>query len=248
MSRAPSLMVTDGWNGRIGTVWATLLSAHSLDRRGRVIEVGPGFADKVGLGLAGRGFGGTLYVVEPNKAARDWIARRYRELLPEADIVTVAEPIPSADRLLPDRVDLVVMNHVLDDLVLHAALPPADRERVFGRMRPNRPGSPKVDRTWRRMLADPVGLGARCAQVVADLRQLLARTSPRVFGASQYESWYLTANGLGAVDRLAAGLLADLQGPMGPTSATDRAILRGHGQDPDRWLIRDSGPLGWETT
>ena len=246
MPRAPSSIVADSWNRRIGTLWAKLFSAHALGRHGCVVEVGPGFADKVGLGLAGGGFGGTLYVVEPNQAACGWIAGRYRQLLPEADIVPLAEPIPSA-RLLTGNVDVLVMNHVLDDLVLNAALAPGDRERVFGRMRPDRPASPKVAQTWQRMFADPSALGALCAQVVADLRRLLARTTPRVFGASQYQSWYLTANGLGAVDRLAAGLLADLAVPIGATSASDRAILRRHGQDPDRWLVREVGSGGWET-
>jgi hypothetical protein len=232
-------MVADGWNVRIGTVWATLLSAHSIARRGVVIEVGPGFADKVGLGLASGRFGGTMYVVEPNAAARDWVTRRYRQLLPEADIVPVAEPIPTAERRLPGDVEVLLMNHVLDDLVLNAALPPGDRDRVFGGSCADWPGPPELLRTWRRLLADPELLRSLGAQVVHDLRRLLARTRPRLFGVSQYESWRLALNGLEEVDRLSAGLLADLARPIGTTSERDRAIVRRHGQDPDRWLIRE---------
>lgn len=235
-------MVADGWNERIGSVWGAVLAARPAAAQGVVVELGPGFADKVGLGLARQRFRGTLYVVEPNEAARGWVAGRYRRLLPDADIVEVAEPVPSAARLLPEHVDVLVMNHVLDDFVLFAALPPADRERVFGGMRADRPGAPEFQQTWQHLFGDPERLRGLGARVVDDLRHVLARTRPRTFAASQYESWYLIATSHGHVDRFGAALLADLAAPLGPAREADCEILRRHGQDPDRWLIREMRP------
>ena len=241
-------IVADDWNLRIGTIWAELLSAHGVDRDGLVIEVGPGFADKVGLGLAAHGFGGTFYVVEPNAAAREWVKERYRRLLPEATIVTVADPIPLAVHFLPARVDALLMNHVLDDLVLHAALPPRERERVFRDIRPEQTGPREVWQTWQRLLGDPGSLQSLEAEVIDGLRRLLVHSTPHLFGAAQYESWYLTANGLGEVDRLGAALLWDLSRAVGRTGAEDRALLQRLGQDPDRWLVCDPKSGRWEAS
>ena len=234
-------MVADRWNRQLGAVWAELLAAHAVDPGGVVVEIGPGFADKIGLGLAARQFRGTLFVVEPNRSAREWVTLRYHLLLPAARIVPVELIVPEAAERVPEGADAVLMNHVLDDLVLHAALPPDDREPVFAGIRPDRPGPAEVRLTWERLLASPDELDVLGARIVGDVLRFVEATAPRVFGASQYESSYLTQNGLREADRFGASLLADLETSLGATCERDRAILRRHGWDPTRWLVRGDG-------
>ena len=243
MPSLSSPVLAEEWNVQIGTVWESLLLTHAVDRRGIIVEVGPGFTDKVGLGLAAHGFRGTLYVVEPNAAARDWVTRRYRQLLDEAEVIAVEEAVPAASERLPVGVDALLMNHVLDDMVLRAALPAADRDRVFAEIRPDQPSPLEAARSWERLLADPDTLSRYRAGIVADVRGLLQRTRPRVFAASQYASWSLTANGFEAVNRLGAAMLHDLAACLGTTSAADRAILEQERQNPDWWLVRERTPV-----
>src|SRR3954470_475012 len=86
----------DAWSRRLGRGWARVLRGRGLDPAGTVVEVGPGFADKVGLGLAGLGFRGTVIVVEPDNAARAWVVERYGRLLPRADVRATGTPVPDA--------------------------------------------------------------------------------------------------------------------------------------------------------
>lgn len=230
-------MVADGWNLRVGAIWGTLLSRHALDRRGVLIEVGPGFQDKIGLGLALCQFRGTLYIVEPNARARRWATARYRQLLPGATIIAIAEPIPSATGQLPRCVEALLMNHVFDDCLLFAMLPPRDRDRLFAEMRAGHSGHLEVLSTWRRLLDNEDALRATGGRVVDDVDQLLKQTQPRVLGASQYGSWFQMEHGLTRVDHIGAEMLHELALRTGATSASDGATLRHFGQQPDRWLV-----------
>lgn len=233
-------MVADPWNLHIGSVWAQLFLEHSLNRTASVIEIGPGFADKIGLGLATQRFEGTLYVVEPHDAARRWVTGRYRQLLDRADIVPVAGPVSAVGRMLPGHADVVLMNHVLDDMVLHAALAPGEGDAVYDLLWSDREDVlPMFRDTWQRLLADGAALRILSRQILDDLVRLLGHINPRLFGASQYPSWFLNHNGFESVDRLGAGILRELTARVGQTSTMDRVILRQAGQDPDRWLFLD---------
>lgn len=228
----------DSWNLCIGSVWAAIFESSSLAHDGVVVEIGPGFTDKVGLALARRRFRGTLYVVEPNEQARSWVVGRYRELVAAAEVIAVATPLATAGSLLPHRVDGLLMNHLLDDLVLGAALPSHTRERLFQRIRPGQTEClPEIHQTWQRLLGAPSMLHDLEQRVLGDLQQVIEVTNPRLFGASQYPSWFLLNNGLGAVDRRGALLLDRLAQRMGRTPERLQRLLRELDQAPERWLV-----------
>ena len=226
------------WNLYIASVWAELLRQHALVTTGRAVEIGPGFGDKIGLALAELGFRGTLFVVEPNHEASSWVMQRYREILPRAQLVPVQDTVCGASRIiLSQGVDAVLMNHAMDDLLLHAALPPARRHDVFASMRHSAASLPEVLSTWQRLLADRPRLLQLSRQVLDDLCTLLESIGARFFGASQYRSWFLTSHKLAGADLMGCCLLDKLAGRVGRTSAADQATLRRCGQDPRRWLL-----------
>src|SRR2546423_1777814 len=67
----------DAWHRRLGRRWARALRPCRLGSASTVVEIGPGFAAKIGYGLAELDFRGTLILVEPNHAARAEAVRRY---------------------------------------------------------------------------------------------------------------------------------------------------------------------------
>lgn len=139
---------TDHWQQQVGSVWASLLLNHSLNCSGTIIEIGPGFTDKIGRGLAKLQFHGKLYVLEPNKVALEWVVKRYQILLPNASIIAVNKTTHHACSMLPANVEAILMNHVLDDMVLHAGLPPAEQQIIFSQIRPGESCLSQVKDTW----------------------------------------------------------------------------------------------------
>ncbi len=233
----------------VGAIWARLLVNHAVPALGAVIEVGPGFQDKIGRGLAERHFGGTLYVVEPNSAARAWVSARYARLLPRATIVPIADALGEAIRQVPPYADAMLMNHVLDDLMLDAWLPRTEREAIFAGMRPRaledaaEPDDAVIaarDRApthWHALLAHDHELRDIGVQVERDVVTAIDTLQPRIVGVSQYASWLQQSRGLAAVDASAAALLRRVARYVTPLRRADAALLRAHGQDPDRWLF-----------
>jgi hypothetical protein len=228
---------TDHWQQHVGSVWASLLSKHSLNSSGTIIEIGPGFTDKIGRGLAKLQFQGKLYVLEPNELALEWVAERYQTLLPNATIIAVNKTVQDACTLLPSAVEAVLMNHVLDDMVLHAGLPPAGQQNIFSQTRPGESCLSQVKETWQALLADPQYLLVLKQQVVTDLNKLIDHTDARIIGMSQYKSWFLSQNELEEADMIGNKLLGEMMVQLGDTSMADKDILRSYGQDHQDWLI-----------
>lgn len=221
---------------RIGAAWARALARGGLPPDGRVVEVGPGFTLKVALGLRDHGFRGELFVVEPNSWAREWTRWRYRALLPRARIVPVGHPLASAARWLPPSVDAVVMNHLLDDLVLDAALEPARREVVFRAMRPGAVCLDEVTQVWHRLRKDPAAFRAIGDRIVRELCAFYSVLDPGLLALTQYPSWFHRHHHLGFVDRLLWPLMRRLAAELVRAGAACALTGAGAGQDEPRWL------------
>ena len=230
----------EAWDRQIGAVWAQILRTHGLDPAGDVAEVGPGFTIKIGLGLQEYGFRGSLYVVEPNARVREWIVPRYRELLPSARVIPVPCRLRSAASGLPTRLNALLMNHVLDDLVLDAVTAKRRCSAIFGNMRQGAPCRPEVRRAWQELAADPAKLALASRTVIDDICYLYHRTRPHLLGVSQYPSWFQTQSGLGLVDEITAPLLRQLQRHLQPVASGGPARLLRCGEKEPRWLVLHS--------
>ncbi len=227
----------DYWSTSLGHAWAAMLRAHGLNPAGTVLEVGPGFGDKVARGLAALDFRGTAVLVEPNAEAARWAAERYRSLLPRAEVVVVRRPVPEWRPPRGLRVDALVSNHLLDDLILHAALPPRASAGVFSVMRPGAACSRAFVRSWRGLLASPGPLEHVITRVAADFALYVAEVRPRLVLLNQYPSWRHDRRGLGPIYTQALRLMRLLSAELGAACVEATAAP----QSPVRWLVRDCG-------
>jgi hypothetical protein len=228
---------TDQWQQHVGAVWASLLSNHSLNRSGTIIEIGPGFTDKIGCGLAKLQFQGKLYILEPNNMALKWGVHRYQTLLPNATIIGVNDATKDACTILPAGVEAILMNHVLDDMVLHAGLLPANQQSIFSQMRPGKSCLSRVKNTWQALIGDPEYLSELKHEVLNGLCNLIDHVSARLVGMSQYKSWFLFQNELKEADLIGNKLLCEIASQLNNMSMKDKNILRSYGQDPQDWLF-----------
>jgi hypothetical protein len=211
----------------MGAGWSRILRSAGVDRDATVVEAGPGFSDKIAHALAALGFRGRIVVVDPTPAAGRWLAVRYRQLLPAAEIVVDPFPLSSATREW-GTVHALVSNHVLDDMLLRLAVPPAVSGALFAQMRPGRPCSGTFLEAWRHIQENPAAPERLAGEAADEFARYAAAIAPHRVIVNVYPSWTHVRAGLASVhdyglralnrleDRLsAAGFLA-MAAPVPP--------------------------------
>lgn len=226
----------DGWSRSLGRAWGVALRDSAIDAAGVVVEIGPGFTAKVGLGLLESNFQGTVVLVEPNRQARSWAQQRYGELLPGVEVLVSEDAVPTPTRGVPRPVDVLAANHILDDLLLDACLSPSEREYMFAEMRPERSCSPTLIRTWRDLVDAPLLLETAAHRVVSHLVEYISRLQPRVVLLNQYSSWRHVDAGLGALGDYGLAMMLSLAKNL---DVTDRAVCFRifEGENAVTWLV-----------
>jgi hypothetical protein len=221
------------WGRRIGRSWVGQLTRCHLDRSSTLVEIGPGFSAKVGFALAELNFEGSLILIEPNEPARRWAAEKYGGLLPGANVRTVPCPVPEAGPLAGITVDLLLGNHILDDLLLNAYVESADVDRIFGGMYPDAGCSEKFIAIWRQLS----GAGETVARLVDDVVDGLAgyvnAVRPGCLILNEYASWQHSRCGLDiihqvslrAMGRLQERLARDRPGALPPPLSRDGSMF-----------------------
>ncbi|MGH3825352.1 MAG: hypothetical protein ACRDRA_21305 [Pseudonocardiaceae bacterium] len=218
-----------------------MLRAQEIRLDSRVVELGPGFSAKIGYGLAEVGFHGEVVLVEPNDDARRYAAGKYLRLLPQAHVRTRPRLLQHADESVRSRVDLLLANHVLDDLFLSTHLSFRDSDRLFAEMRPGQSCSDFFLQTWRLILGNPASVDRTIADVVDDLVRHLTATRPGCLVMNQYPSWrqgergldVIHRIGLAALDLLACRLERELSRPVSLLQLGDRDMYWLISVDPD---------------
>ncbi|HXM56682.1 MAG TPA: hypothetical protein VOB72_14895 [Candidatus Dormibacteraeota bacterium] len=200
----------EAWSRSIGDLWTDILHRIELSPAAIVAEIGPGFAAKIAFGLARLRFRGTVILIEPGDSARQRARAQYQKLLPAARIRTVSDAIPEARSLRGARVDVLVGNHVLDDLLLHAALTPVASAQMFARMRPGEACASRFVRCWRDLSRDQQRLGALVQRVADDFHAYVTAVRPRLVLLNQYPSWQHHSHNLDSIHRHSLGVMRAL--------------------------------------
>jgi hypothetical protein len=213
-----------------------MLRAAQVRPDGLAVELGPGFSTKVGHGLREVGFHGELLVVDPNPEAREFTVRRYRELLPRARVGSLAEP-----RTHATPVELLLGNHVLDDMVLRRMLSPVPSNALFAEMRPGAPCSAAFVRSWRRILDnDPATVEAAVRATVHELAAAVRTTGARRLLLNEYPSWRHRDCGLDGIHGLGTRVLQLLARALGADAGRSTVVLPS--VEPEmRWLVSVAG-------
>lgn len=232
----------DCWNEVVGCVWARMMRIHRVDPMGTVVEIGPGFADKIARGLAAIHFRGLLVLVEPNKMASAWALERYRKLLPKAHVMVVHRPMPDGKILRGRAVDALLSNHILDDFILNASIEPELGNQIFAQMRPGSPCSSAFVGIWRGLLANPEGLEEQMTLVSKDFVQYVQQIQPRMVLLNQYSSWRHKRHDLSLIYTQTLKLMRMVAVDLGANCITENVLFDTGQPLPIHWLIRTSKP------
>lgn len=222
------------WELGLGRCWARVLRHHvGLPGNARVVELAPGFSRKVAHGLAELDLRGEVVLVEPQDVVRARAVRRYRDLVRRAE-VRGRPRLP--DGPLPGRrVDALLANHAIDDLILDRGAS-GGSEHIFGQMRPGEACSTAFVGAWRQLLHDPYRLERTSASVVDLLVRQVVALRPTWFVANHYPSWRHDAAGLQAIHLAALAAFDDLHRKLLRLSERATSVV----VSPDggvRWLL-----------
>lgn len=221
---APGIPNASRWNKDLGLAWADVFQEQKLDRKATVLEIGPGFTDKIAFGLAALNFCGRVILVDPCEAARCWAVARYRRLLPHAKVHSVRNPIPDSTVLDGQSIDAVVSNHIFDDILLNISVPRAKSLQLFSVMRPDMPCSSLFLESWKHLISEPTRLEMLIPRVIDDFIKYLNSVQPRFVAVNHYPSWRHYQYGLDAIDNYSLRIIRELHQRIGngPITYTDR--------------------------
>jgi hypothetical protein len=108
----------DEWEWYIGKLFGRLIEKLYHDKIKNVIEIAPGFRYKIAYALKDNNFKGTIYIIDSSLDVLNYVKEKYQELLPEAKIVCINKTFKESINLLPRNIDLLLANHVLDDMII----------------------------------------------------------------------------------------------------------------------------------
>jgi len=206
-----------------------------LDHTSTVAEIGPGFSPKVGFGLAELGFQGSVILVEPNRLARSWAEERYRRLLPGADVGVIPFPVPEAGQLARTTVDLLLANHIPDDLLLNTYVKSPYADRIFSEMYPGAECSESFIATWHQ-LCDATGAVTKLVDDVVDgLVGYVNAVEPACLVLNEYVSWQHNRCGLGVIHDVSLRTMRRLQERLALDRPASTPRLSRNG--PMFWLV-----------
>ena len=235
-------MQYEHWHQYIGKVWAEILIRSALDCNGTIVEIGPGFTDKIGSALKIIDFKGEFYIVEPNSKALDWACEQYTRLLPEATIIPIQRDLEGSVSFLPKKKITIIMNHILDDMILSATLTENEKQELFSKTKPGQPCLPELKKYWNLLLTNRSNLEIAKETVLSNIMNFYKIISPQNFGISQYPSWFLQNNGLNDVDNHSSELLSVLKIRMNRDHFNIENILKENQQKVEHWyFVRSNG-------
>jgi hypothetical protein len=224
------------WKKYVGSIWENLFIAVGAQQKGIVVEIAPGGVNKIGYGLASIDFQGTIYIIEPNEKALSKIVAEYEKIMPKVEIIKLQKKLGEAIEFLPQKVNLVLANHPLDDIIVGKIIDNAKFGSFFDdHYEPN--ASPEKTRDlWKAIVSDKKKMLEVQNSVVEEFKELFQKTNPDFVIISQYKSYFFQSNRIFEPDEKAYEVIKLLR-RMYKRSLVGSRIKEKNISDLNRWLI-----------
>jgi len=188
------LNIDNEWEIYMSVLWSNLLEKYNLNTNSNVVEIAPGVRYKIGLALKNIGFKGNLYVIEPHKPTLDIIIKKYKELLPNSNIIGINHKLDDSIQYLPKCLDAIVGNHCLDDIIMGEYLNNNDFEFVFN-ARNKRESQDFLINKWSELYSKKSKLNAIKNKIINNWETFIETFNPKLVFLSQYYSNVYYNNG-----------------------------------------------------
>ena len=108
----------DEWEWYIGQLYYRLIKEFFISGLNNVVELAPGFRYKIAYALKEFNFSGNIYIVDSSQDVLDYVNKKYKEIIPKANIICINKKFEDCLNLLPNDIDLFLSNHSIDDLII----------------------------------------------------------------------------------------------------------------------------------
>ena len=163
----------------VGRTWEKIFSALNIARVGTALDLCPGLGPKVEIGLMYAGFEGQITVVDKDAKA----LRRLQEFLSIFNPPFQIKPRESDLFSVRGKYNLVVGNHILDDLILNEAC-----SRFSISLSDVYESEPLLRETWTRAISERTSIESAMLPRIADFLTRVCGADGRVV-ISQYPSY-----------------------------------------------------------
>lgn len=188
------LNIDSNWEMYMSVLWSNLFEKYNLNTNGNVVEIAPGVRYKIGLALKHIGFKGNLYIIEPHKPTLDIVVKKYKELLPNSNIIGINCKFDKSIKHLPKHLDAIVGNHCLDDIVIGEYLNNSEFEFVFN-AKNKMESQDFLVKKWDELYNKRSRLNAIKNKTINNLVTCIETFNPKIVFLSQYYSSFYYNNG-----------------------------------------------------
>ncbi len=106
------------WEWYIGQLYYQLIKNLYKKNTKCVVELAPGFRHKIADALKEFNYDGDIYVIDYSADVLDYVKNKYKEILPNANIICINKKFEESLELIPKNIDLFLSNHSIDDLII----------------------------------------------------------------------------------------------------------------------------------
>lgn len=182
------------------------------------------------------GFSGTLYIIEPEESALDAVTKAYQKILKNCKIIPIQKTMEEAIAYLPKKVDAILANHPLDDMILGNSLNHESFSSYFGAK-----FGTDAERTkflWGKLEENETLLEKLKSDLVSSWKKLIESTNPRFVAISQYISYYFRKNAILAPDDNALDVLTRIR-RLYPKNDDKKIInsIEAYNADMFHWIV-----------
>lgn len=201
----------EAWDKYVAHIWYNLLYFMDFNSNSTLIEVAPGGSLKIAYALKKLDFSGVLYLIEPATIGEK-ITKQYQKILPCAKIILVSKKISESINSFQNKIDFVIGNHVLDDMIMLESKTHIQNTQLFSWVEKKELAVDEVFKEkWLSIHANKNLLNNIKNEVYDEIVSFIDKIFPRVTILSQYPSLVLENEGLSLLNRHSYHILKNIK-------------------------------------
>lgn len=171
----------------MGRVFFRIIKTHKIKEVKTVVEFAPGFRYKIAYALKRMKFEGALYIIDSNKNVLNFVEKRYKRILPKANIIIVNKSLKDSIKYLPLNIDLFLTNHSIDDMIIAEHLNKEKLKKAFDN---DEYSKDILIKTWNELSADKNKLIGMSKKILCEFDEFFTKINVNFIIMSQYKSGY----------------------------------------------------------